>query len=341
MDVRCERCRAQYVFDDEQFTPSGLTVRCTNCGHLFRVRKKEIVVTVPLRPDELSGAPLTPGTVAANAPRARPLAVVAEEGADADLGAEVERSEAGRELGHVSDARRLAVGALVAAALFATGAAVYRFGPTLSAARRGPAPVEAAIRLETPDAPPPRPAAAATAPAARAEPAAEPPSAPPAAPSDAAGPGAPAPGVAAAVPAPAAGAAPPAAEPVAAPTPPKPAGPKALLAEADRLRARGHTERALDLYGRLVSDDPANVAALAGRGLCYLDLERWAPAEASFQAALEHDPENGDALLGLAETYRWQGRRADAIKYYRSYLAAHPGGEDAAAARNAVTELEE
>ena len=44
MDVRCERCKAQYVFDDEQVTPSGLTVQCTNCGHLFKVKKKELVV---------------------------------------------------------------------------------------------------------------------------------------------------------------------------------------------------------------------------------------------------------------------------------------------------------
>ena len=53
MDVRCERCRAQYVFDDEQVTPAGLTVQCTNCGHVFKVKKKELVVTVPVKPDEL------------------------------------------------------------------------------------------------------------------------------------------------------------------------------------------------------------------------------------------------------------------------------------------------
>src|SRR5512138_2557794 len=67
MDVRCERCRAQYVFDDEQVTPAGLTVQCTNCGHLFKVKKKELVVTVPVRPDELEGAPL-PATAAAPKP---------------------------------------------------------------------------------------------------------------------------------------------------------------------------------------------------------------------------------------------------------------------------------
>jgi tetratricopeptide (TPR) repeat protein len=84
--------------------------------------------------------------------------------------------------------------------------------------------------------------------------------------------------------------------------------------------------------------DAENVDALTGRGLCYLDLERYAPAEASFQAALGVAPDEPSALLGLAETYRWQGKKADAIRYYEKYLA-HPGGEEADVARNALEEL--
>jgi tetratricopeptide (TPR) repeat protein len=125
------------------------------------------------------------------------------------------------------------------------------------------------------------------------------------------------------------------------PAPPAPKGPKALLAEADRLRLRGNVERALDLYGRVVSAQPDNADALAGRGLCYVDLSQYGPAEASFQAALRLDPEQPDALLGLAETYRWQGRRADAIQYFEKYLAFHPDGDEAAVARNAIAQLRE
>src|SRR5512133_1527237 len=69
MDVRCERCRAQYVFDDEQVTPGGLTVQCTNCGHVFRVKVKELVVTVPVKPGELDSVPI-PATAAAPKPAA-------------------------------------------------------------------------------------------------------------------------------------------------------------------------------------------------------------------------------------------------------------------------------
>jgi tetratricopeptide (TPR) repeat protein len=130
-------------------------------------------------------------------------------------------------------------------------------------------------------------------------------------------------------------------EPIAVkpPPPPAPKGPKALLAQAARLRERGEIEKALDLFGQVSQADPENVGALTGRGLCYLELERYPPAEASFEAALGIRADEPEALLGLAETYRWQGKKADAIRYYERYLAAHPEGEEAAVARNALEEL--
>ncbi len=42
MDVKCEKCSTEYEFDDAKVTEAGITVKCTNCGHLFRVvRQKE------------------------------------------------------------------------------------------------------------------------------------------------------------------------------------------------------------------------------------------------------------------------------------------------------------
>jgi tetratricopeptide (TPR) repeat protein len=105
------------------------------------------------------------------------------------------------------------------------------------------------------------------------------------------------------------------------------------------MREKGDVSGALELYGRVAADDPGNVAALTGRGLCYLDLSQYPPAVASFEAALTASPTHPDALLGLAEAYRWQGRDADAIRYYEKYLSEHPDGEEAAVARNALTDL--
>ncbi len=128
-------------------------------------------------------------------------------------------------------------------------------------------------------------------------------------------------------------------EPVARPVKPAPAGPKVLLARAKALLEKGNAAAAVELYGRVASDDPENVEALTGRGLCYLDLENWAPAEASFQAALRLRPDHADALLGLAETYRFEGKKADAIATYERYLARFPSGEEAEVAKNALAQL--
>jgi predicted Zn finger-like uncharacterized protein len=452
MDVRCERCRAQYVFDDEQVTPSGLTVQCTNCGHVFKVKKKELVVTVAVKPDELEGVPL-PATAAAPRQGAGPAApsleperphepprewrvrqangntftfrelttlqkwiieqkvsrddeishsgeqwkrlgniaelasffqvVEAAErakvqpggpaltpspmpaapaygvggpatllyppppsgypppayampsvppapglrtpkppeppgGEEVDLN-EVDLNEEGldREAMDREDraavkkgrAGRLALTLLLL--LAAAGAAVYVFAPQLLVRPGEPEALAVPITIEVkPQAPAPPaepPPAPVPAPEPVAERAVEPPPEP-------------------------------IAKPAAKP-PAVPGGPQAWLAQAERLREQGRFEEALDLYGRVAGEDPENVEALTGRGLCYLDLERYPPAEASFEAALQVDPRDPDALLGLAETYRWQGKKADAIRYYERYLAAAPDGEEAQVARNALEEL--
>jgi predicted Zn finger-like uncharacterized protein len=444
MDVRCERCRAQYVFDDEQVTPTGLTVQCTNCGHVFRVKKKELVVTVPVKPDELDAAPIPataaaprpPGAAAHDPERPRDPREVPREwrvrqangniftfrelttlqkwiieqkvsrddeisssgdqwkrlGNIAELASffqVVEAAERGRtaaaapavtpvplplyalqapvyappplgypqagftvtapiplpehrpeplpavpvpavevDLGpdELASVRRgrgawVTIGILV---LAAAGAAAWYHDPTLFGLLRPkpPPPAEPAAAAAVPltievkpqpaQAPAePAPPAPAPLPVAAPEPVAEPSVAPP-----------PEPIV----------------KPAEAPAA-KPKGPKALLAEAARLRERGKVERALDLFGRVVELQPENVDALTGRGLCYLDLERYAPAEASFQAALGITPDAPGALLGLAETYRWQGKNADAIRYYETYLAKHPEGDEADVARNALEQL--
>jgi len=416
MDVRCERCRAQYVFDDDQVTPAGLTVQCTNCGHVFRVKKKELVVTVPVKPGEYDGLPI-PATAAAPRSAAAAAAAPAREpeaqrepvrewrvrqpngniftfrelttlqkwiieqkvsrddeishsgeqwkrlGNIADLASffqVVEAAERGRTQGampsvtplptpalampsqaapaahapppqpapsvdadlgpeEVAAVKRGRGGRLALAALLvlaAGGAGAYAFAPQLFArTAKQPDAIAVPITIEVK---PQQPA-----------PPAEPPPAPMPAPVPA-----PEPVVERAVEPPPE----PIAKPPASP-PPAPKGPKAILAQAERLRERGKVEEALDLYGRVADDDPENVAALTGRALCYLDLEKYPPAEASFEAALRIDPKEPDALLGLAETYRWQGKKADAIRYYERYLVAHPGGEEVEVARNALLEL--
>ena len=48
MDVRCERCGTEYEFEDDRVTEEGVTVKCSTCGHLFKIRKKSFVLTEPV-----------------------------------------------------------------------------------------------------------------------------------------------------------------------------------------------------------------------------------------------------------------------------------------------------
>ncbi len=46
MDVRCDKCGTEYEFDENRVGPNGVTVKCTNCGHVFKVRR----ASAPSRP---------------------------------------------------------------------------------------------------------------------------------------------------------------------------------------------------------------------------------------------------------------------------------------------------
>jgi predicted Zn finger-like uncharacterized protein len=50
MDVTCERCGTEYEFDATLVGEQGTSVKCTNCGHVFRV----FAASVPASPDGLN-----------------------------------------------------------------------------------------------------------------------------------------------------------------------------------------------------------------------------------------------------------------------------------------------
>lgn len=41
MEVTCDRCQAEYEFEETLVSEGGTTVKCTNCGHLFKVHKRK------------------------------------------------------------------------------------------------------------------------------------------------------------------------------------------------------------------------------------------------------------------------------------------------------------
>lgn len=438
MDVRCERCRAQYVFEDDQITPAGLTVQCNACGHVFRVQKKELVVTRSVTPGELDEPPLPASS--ATPPR-QPLPPPAPPPAPAPMALPppaadatshwtirqasgqslsfselntlqrwiVERKVSREDEVTQGDGTWVRLGTLAELQSFFEVVEAADRAQGRSTSRYPPAPYPPPSYAPPPPYAPPAPAYVPPPPGYGPPPASAPPPAPSPAPPSRAfsadsvqieldeadlravgkskGPRSAivvvllllVAGAAVAyvfMPALFGRAPPPRPEPVAVPltitmktpeppappppeptpeppaakapepTPearPKPKAPslKQQLAEAERLRENNKSEQALEIYGRITAEDPENVEALAGRGLCYFDLEQYAPAEASLQAALRLSPTEADALLGLAETYRAMGRKADAVATFEKYLAAHPEGDEAAVARNAINQLKE
>ncbi|HEX8106975.1 MAG TPA: zinc-ribbon domain-containing protein, partial [Kofleriaceae bacterium] len=61
MDVRCEKCQTEYELDEARLKPGGVTVKCTNCGHMFKIRKRAItnvgITSPPGSPPGASGGP--------------------------------------------------------------------------------------------------------------------------------------------------------------------------------------------------------------------------------------------------------------------------------------------
>ncbi|MBN1208299.1 MAG: zinc-ribbon domain-containing protein [Myxococcaceae bacterium] len=72
MDVRCERCKTQYEIDDARISETGVTVQCTTCHHVFVVKKKALVVTVPVKPGPDSQPPTMPAGGTPPAPTMSP-----------------------------------------------------------------------------------------------------------------------------------------------------------------------------------------------------------------------------------------------------------------------------
>ena len=115
---------------------------------------------------------------------------------------------------------------------------------------------------------------------------------------------------------------------------------RSLVQQGDHLAETSRSQQARKLFERALELDPRGVGALVGQGYCDLDAERYMNAVDRFNAALVIQPDSGDALLGLAESYKVRGRTAQALEFYKKYLAAHPSGPKAAMAQQNLRELE-
>jgi tetratricopeptide (TPR) repeat protein len=112
-----------------------------------------------------------------------------------------------------------------------------------------------------------------------------------------------------------------------------------LVRKGDQLAENADCGDAIKFYEKALDARPGGVEALTGLGYCYLDRKEYARALASFRAALGISSRYGEAIIGMAEAYRFQGMKDDAVTYYRKYLDTNPSGSKATMAKRALDEL--
>jgi predicted Zn finger-like uncharacterized protein len=113
MDVRCEKCQTEYELDESRLKPGGVTVKCTNCGHMFKIRKRTPtnVGMQAVDPRARTNSSKQPPVRADSAPAAPPTndATVVQKLADAGSGPNNERQWLVRlENGETKSCRELA-----------------------------------------------------------------------------------------------------------------------------------------------------------------------------------------------------------------------------------------
>jgi len=86
---------------------------------------------------------------------------------------------------------------------------------------------------------------------------------------------------------------------------------------AARLAAIDEHIEALDLYRRLLEDDPGDAPTLVRHAWVLLNLGEWEEAEESCRQALEASPTDGQGRFALAQALEGQGRFAEAVKEYK------------------------
>jgi len=93
---------------------------------------------------------------------------------------------------------------------------------------------------------------------------------------------------------------------------------------AEQLLRDGRYPEAVEAYRQAIADHPEDAALVEGAGEAYDKLGESSAAKASFQRALELEPNNAELHFKLATTLAHEGATADAEASYRRAIALRP-----------------
>lgn len=115
-----------------------------------------------------------------------------------------------------------------------------------------------------------------------------------------------------------------------------------LLRGGQRSLDRGDGATALLRYQAVLDEQPGNVEALVGLGWAYLAVGNLDMAVARFESVIRtHPVVAGDALIGLGRAERERQNPAGALRAYEEYLRRFPGGNQASIAEFQSRQLRE
>jgi len=98
--------------------------------------------------------------------------------------------------------------------------------------------------------------------------------------------------------------------------------------EARALIKAGRTRDAETLLRRVLSDDPANIAALYLLGVIQFRQDQLAPAKRSFEQVLQAVPQHAPSLNNIAVVLFRQRQYGASLNFYDQAIAAAPGQRD-------------
>ncbi|MBN2801659.1 MAG: zinc-ribbon domain-containing protein, partial [Deltaproteobacteria bacterium] len=115
---------------------------------------------------------------------------------------------------------------------------------------------------------------------------------------------------------------------------------ESILAKALKNQEKGNTGDAKIQYQEVLKKDPENIDALNGLAYLFLDTGNPGGAITNFKKAISINSRFSPAIIGMAKTYQKMGQSQVALTWFKKYLESSPTGRYATIAEASIKEIE-